>query len=173
MGVRTYHRCLSIAVITILLLLLIHVAVQIWVTKTIHNDLHTIKEIRSYPAESYTRPSVKDYIRPKKHKAARKHSHEKRTISDVRLPSPIQMLDMNCTTTAIGGLNCMYSNQVSSDSSVDTSTTNVHIYNEEVFYGNNHVTLCPTLLLCTINYILICYLLVFFIKFFPFPLSES
>ena len=121
MGTRTFNQCLSIAVITILLLLTAHVILVFWIQYRNASDQIVDVDVTTYV---------------KNHQASgRKYHHERRksetSKSDAQIPSDIKLLDLNCTTTANGGLNC--GNTYDWDKASDTSSS-IQIFNDEVHY---------------------------------------
>ena len=137
MGNRTQNRCLTIAVVTILLLLITHVSIICWMSS------QSVKDEPIITVRNTTRAT-----RVKKRPPQRTNTHTKRKhISSPQIPSPIKLLDMNCTTTPHGGLNCMYPD----DKNQTDGATYVTIYNDEVFYSNHKPAISLTFPLLLIN----------------------
>ena len=126
MGIRAYNRCLTIAVITILILLVTHVILLI-----------------------YFRNPTNDILVISRTSTVSERNHHPRKEYKKNIPTPIQIQGMNCTTTSLGGLNCDHEinrNVVRNDSYAEPPI--MYFYNDEVHYYNSCAAMyIPQLLL--------------------------
>ena len=136
MGIRTYNRCLTITVLTILILLVTHVAILIWYITNSYEDV-------AGPLKPMT---PRTPINPK-----RNHHPRKKYIKNI--PTPININGMNCTTTSLGGLNCDHERAKSNTNQSYVEPPVMYFYNDEVHYYTSSVRICLSYisLLCIIN----------------------
>ena len=137
MGVRAYNRCLTIAVVTILCLMMMHVSLLIWFERFGDRpefDVRDLNDIRSH------------------HHPRKNRNHNGR---QERIPVDTQIAGMNCTTTSLGGLSCDFAEIPPVRNTTNELLPSVNIYNDAVNYYSCAIYISCHLYLQLINLLLL------------------